>query len=209
MAAPEIPCEIRDRTRAIALPRHSDSSALAEHPSGDAGGIGMRHMSVPVESAPADYTPPSGGLQIRQAMFGQAFEDVRRAITLVVARELTNRSAPTEDAPALQYSLTEPVLARRSTSYVEKTSTKPPLLHETSTLDRRSPKGAEETRCTSSGGGLTTRSIQAWGAPAPKPRTTTITSGGRSTSYVGTLTARPQLRTGAPASGDQLLTPVG
>jgi hypothetical protein len=32
MAAPEIPCEIRDTTRAIALPRHSDSSALAEHP---------------------------------------------------------------------------------------------------------------------------------------------------------------------------------
>ena len=46
MAAPEIPCEIRDETRAIALPRHSDDSALAEHPSGDAGGIGMRHMSV-------------------------------------------------------------------------------------------------------------------------------------------------------------------
>ena len=85
MAAPEIPCEIRDTTRAIALPRHSDRSALAEHPSGDAGGIGMRHVSVPVESAPADYTPPSGGLQIHQTVFGQAFEDVRRAITLVDA----------------------------------------------------------------------------------------------------------------------------
>ena len=209
MAAPEIPCEIRDLTRAIALPRHSGSSALAEHPSGDAGGIGMRHMSVPVKSAPADYTPPSGGLQIRQAMFGQAFEDVRRAITLVVARELTNRSAPTEDAPALQDSLTESVLARRSTSYVEKTSTKPLLLHEASTLDRRSPMEAEETRCTSSGCGLTTRSIQAWGAPALKPRTTTITSGKRSTSYVETPAARPQLRPDAPASGGKLLTPVG
>ena len=84
MAAPEIPCEIRDLTRAIALPRHSDSSALAEHPSGDAGGIGMRHMSVPVESAPADYTPPSGGLQIHHAVSEQTYEDVRRAISLVV-----------------------------------------------------------------------------------------------------------------------------
>ena len=35
MAAPEIPCEIRDTTRAIALPRHSDRSALAEHPAGE------------------------------------------------------------------------------------------------------------------------------------------------------------------------------
>ena len=36
MDAPVIPCEIRDMARAMALPRHSDRSAPAEHPSGDA-----------------------------------------------------------------------------------------------------------------------------------------------------------------------------
>ena len=40
MAAPEIPCEIRDLARAIALPRHSDKSALAEHPGGAQGNDG-------------------------------------------------------------------------------------------------------------------------------------------------------------------------
>ena len=54
----------------------------------------MRQMSIPVESALADYTPPQGGLLFSPEEYRQMYKSVRQALIVTMREELVTEISP-------------------------------------------------------------------------------------------------------------------